>query len=326
MKKAITILTLIIAIASCKKEVSDEFHAYTGQQLNDTVWVTTGAYSAICDTISNTLNTIPFYVDSFSCSSGTVMKLKGNGDVVVSIPPICGATGLGNPSSVKIAVGVLSKKGDFIRALSHTKNIDKPLEASCCFYVKSMNTYGHEIFMPQGVNYSIAWTDAAATNKMSFYEGIGVRNNDTLINWLPSINGRINQTFQAGSSTSVKGYEISSNVTRWIGGLRYIDTTAGTSSVNISFSALNFTNKNTIAYTVLKDTKTVIRMTADNVNKIFYCNKVPKGANATIVTISLIDNQFYLGIKEVTTGSVNYFKITPDKKTLNDIQSYLDNL
>ena len=66
MKKAITILTLIIAIASCKKEVSDEFHAYTGQQLNDTVWVTTGAYSAICDTISNTLNTIPFYVDSFA--------------------------------------------------------------------------------------------------------------------------------------------------------------------------------------------------------------------------------------------------------------------
>jgi len=295
-------------------------------QLNDTVWVNTGAYSAICDSISNELDTVNFALDSFPCSSGTVMKLKGAGDVVVTIPPICNATGLGNPSSVKVAVGVLRRKGDFIRVLSHTKNIDKPLEASYCFYVRLMNALGQEIAMPPGINYTISWNDPNANSKMSFYEGIGVKNNDTLVNWLPSINGKINQSFQQNSPSSVKGYELASNATRWIGGLRNIDTTAGTTSVSIAFSSLNYTNKNTIAYTVLKDTKTVIRMTADNVNKTFYCNKVPKGVRVTVVTVSLIDKQYYLGVKEETTGTLNYYKITPDKKSLNDIQGFLDNL
>ena len=325
MKKPGIVIVFVVFVAlSCSKDLSSSFVPYANLNINDTSWAGGGTNTGILDSIAGVIDTLSFVVDSFDCSTGKSIACSNNDNLQVNFPPMC--NGSGGSSMVKAAILILKKRGDFIRVLAHTKNIEKPLEASYCFYIQLTNKAGQEIAMPPGISYTISWKDANANSKMAFFEGYASRNVDTLMNWMPSTGGNIHPSFQPGS-TNVKGYELITNTTHWIGGLKYIDTSAGTTAANIGFNSLNFTNKNTISYVVLRDTKTVIRMASDNSNKTFYCTKIPIGARVTFVTISPPHPHPHLGTRDETIAAgTNIFKIMPDKKTVNDIHNFLESL
>ncbi|MGL1204042.1 hypothetical protein ACSTK0_24025, partial [Vibrio parahaemolyticus] len=88
----------------------------------------------------------------FDCSTGKNIKFNNNEDLQANFPPMCGNSGSGGSTMIRAELLVLKKKGDFIRVLAHTKNIDKPLDASYCFYIRLSNRAGQEIGMPSGIN------------------------------------------------------------------------------------------------------------------------------------------------------------------------------
>jgi hypothetical protein len=324
MKKICYILFIGLAFTACKKDFSSSFIPYPNANLNDTVWLGNSITNGISDSLIKALDTLNVLTDSFDVTLGKTFNYNSNDQLTVSFPKFPQGAGIGS-NMVKFELLILKKRGDFIRVLAPTRNFGKPLEASYCFYLR-LTKNGQEIIFPSNLGYYITWNDNKADKNMNFFEGYPLPNADSLLHWMPSLNGSIRQSFQPGSTSNIKGYEYFSSVTHWSGGLKYIDTTNGTTKLNVSFTALNFTNKNTVTFAVFKNNKTVLRLTPNPSNKTFFTNGIPVNTQLTIVTISLIDNQFYLGKQDVTITNNNLFSVAPDKKNISEIHTFLDNL
>ena len=116
-----------------------------------------------------------------------------------------------------------------------------------------------------------------------------------------------------------------SNATHWNGCFNYIDTSAGTNRINVSLPP-NFTNKNTTAFAVFKNNYSVIRLAPDFGTRTFYAINAPNNCQITVVTLSLIDNVFYLGKADASISNANVISVKPQQKTAKDISAFLDGL
>ena len=330
MKSVITILFLVVLATACQHEVSDEFHPYSSFGLNDTTWTRNSLASDFLDSISKPIKTLPIYTDSFLVSSDR--KIKLNDSLDIAFPPYACADANGTlitDGKINLTLLFLQKKGDYIRHLISTYNNKYPLESSGSFYIK-LTKNGQDVSLSNSGGYfDLTWKDNAPATTMKFFTGTVTANTDSLINWALNTTGAIktyDSSLIVGSGNSKKGYDMKVyKQLGWFSSANLLDTTVTRTRLNVTLP-LNYTNKNTMVFAVYKNKKTVIRLTADYASRSFFTQNIALNTSISLVSISLIDNVFYLGTKDVTVINANNFSVTPTVKSIADISIFLDNL
>jgi hypothetical protein len=328
MKKLITIFSVVVFFAACQKESSTTFTLNRSLDINDTSWANKPISSIKIDSFNATFNPLMIYVDSFSCNKGDTMHVGFSPYQTDFIfPP--SAYGLINGSAIadgtiRVEIFLLSRKGDYIKTLIPTSSNNKILEVERCFFVK-LYKQGQEISLLPNQSFTVRWNDSQANTSAKFFEGSLITNQDSLITWKSSGNGNVRTVYYPGSTTYVKGYEIVSNITHWNGCLNYMDTTAGTTRINVSLPP-NYTNKNTITFAVFKNKYAVTRLSPDFLSRTFFATGIPLNSQLSIISISLIDNMLYFGISDVTVSNANVISVKPQLKSARDIIAILDGL
>jgi hypothetical protein len=324
MNKKIIILVLLagsLFLNACQKDI-DVFVPDAGQ-LNgpDTTWQSTiGAVTPV--TILKSSLLMAPYQDTINVNANIATVVTPFG-VQVNFPPNCCLNAAGQPvtGKVDVEIQVVNKKGDMIRLDKPSTSNDTMLVTMGQFFVR-LKKEGQVLQLAPGVRYNISYVDLPTTQQVKFY--MGDETNAQAFNWLPS--------FELNIDTIVitpQTYQIYTKRLRWISIAQPFEINT-TTKVNVAVDmAAYFTNANTIAYTVFKDLRSVVAMRPNLGTRKFITGKLPIGKAITVVVISKLGDDYYLGHELAVTQSgvlTQQVQVVPIKKSLAEILSYLSTL
>ena len=316
---------VVVTITACTKETSDQFVSYNNNALNDTVWSSNGTnFSAITKII------IPYNIndnitDSFNSLVDNTLTFGDSVQVVIPANSCTNAIGNAITSSGKIQIDItlLRKKGDFIKFASPTTYLTSLLEAGDYLNIK-LSKAGQDIKLATNNPIKIRVKDIVTSSNMKFFGGTFIKfNQDTIFSWLPSFDGKVE--IWASSTSTPLGYEFTTNKLGWIGCSFFSDSIQPKTRLNVVLPS-NYTNKNTAVFVVFKNKKTVVNLLNDAVTKTFFTYNIPVGIDATLISLTKINSNYYLGSKDIKVTNGDVLNILPEKKTLEQIIAYLNSL
>lgn len=323
-----TIILLLFAggllLTACQKN-TDIFVPDPGQ-LNgpDTSWQATITAAMPVSILKR--NLLPeIFVDSFEVNANIAI-VTGPSGLVVTFSPNCCVNSIGQPITgrVEVEIVLVKKKGDMIRMNLPTTYNDTLLVAAGHIFIRLLKN-GQPVQLAPTARINIRFIDLPTNPAMKFF--VGDETNSQRFNWLPNPDIANNIIF-AGTQS----YEIYTNRLRWIS-IAYAFDFNTAAKVNIAAGVANyFTNANTIAFTVLKDFRSVVAMHGDLSTRKFISGKIPVGKNITVVVISKQGDDYYLGYETAVTQSTlptnasQVVHITPIKKSIAEILLYLSSL
>ena len=323
-----TIILLLFAggflLTACQKN-TDIFVPDPGQTNGpDTSWQTTITAALPVSILKR--NLLPeTYVDSFIVSANIATVITPLG-LQINFSPNCCVNSIGQPITgrVQVEIVLVKKKGDMIRLNLPTTYNDSLLVAAGHIFIRLMKN-GQPVLLAPTARINIRYSDVPTNPAMNFF--VGDETNPQRFNWLPNPDVA-NNIVIAGTQS----YEIYTNRLRWIS-IAYAFDFNTAAKVNVTAGLANyFTNANTVAFTVLKDFRSVAAMHGDLSTRKFISGKIPVGKNITVVVISKQGNDYYLGYETAVTQSTiptntsQVVHITPIKKSITEILLYLSSL
>jgi hypothetical protein len=315
-----TVITLIFF--SCTKENSNEFVTDPGSPYNDTSWVKTISATAPVNEIFQVLSS-PSEDSSFDATNGRMINFSNN--VQMTFP----ANGFNAGGNAKAQIIFLKTKGDMIRFGKPTTSGDKFLISGGAFLI-NVTGNNQSLSLQQNKQITIRYTALHIDPQMTLFYGDTTVNSTDGFTWVASpdtlTTKPITPWYQRQDSGYLYGYQILSKKCRWINCDHYADFNGLTRTKVFSTLPANFTNENTAVFLVFKDIFSVGRMLGDADNHLFYTKDVPVGKDVTIVSISKIGEDFYLDQKQMTVTENINVKLSPEKKTQQEITDYLDSL
>ncbi|OYU53927.1 MAG: hypothetical protein CFE25_17730 [Chitinophagaceae bacterium BSSC1] len=334
MKRLASILpiALLLLLGSCAKEGLNDFKPYTNNELNDTAWVKTISNTANIFSLADTLFQKTYFTDSIDLTKdqniqlGDTLELEFKGNCLTT------GTGLLQDGKAKIELIKILKKGDFIKAFRPNSSNGYPLETGGAFFIR-ITKNGNELVLAPGTSLKIKWTDIEAPkqNMQAFYgkEGFPIPTSalDSSHNWFPDNDTSWLKPWVKNSGNGEKrGYILETKKLRWISAQHVL--VPNTKLTNIyGILPPNYTNKNTLVFAVFANSRTVLSLKSDFTSRSFTTGNVPMGTRMTLVSISKIDKNFYLGTKLINdVGTVVNYSFTPEKKSLAQILEYLNSL
>ena len=330
IRSIIVVLFAAIAITACQKESSDEFVMYPNNAMNDTVWASNGTFFSSLNKIITQDLMMPSIVDSFDYSVDNTLIFGDSLQTYFSASSCVNANGsnITKNGKIKIEINLLKKKSDFMKFALPTTSSVALLEASNYINIK-LSQDGQEVFLNPNSQVKIRIRDTAINNDMKFFTGSSIKYNaDSVFSWsfAPNI-GKVGfWKDNAGSSSSkILGYEFTTNKLRWIGAAYFTDSLQPKTRVNVTLP-LNYTNKNTAVFAVFKSKKTVIGLLNDAATKTFFALNIPVNTELALVSLTKINNDYYLGSKVTKITNPDLITIMPEKKTLAQIIEFIDKL
>ncbi len=322
-----SLLSIFFAAAfllnACQKN-TDIFIPDAGQ-LNgpDTVWTNAVNSSIQINSLKNNLLITP-YVDSFEVNAtvATVTSLPG---LIVSFPPHCcvNAAGQAVTGRVQVELQIIKKKGDMVRLNKATTYNDSLLTTAGHIFIR-LKKDTQQLQLAPGIKFHIRYIDLPINTQMKLFAGEEL---NSYYNWLP-----IPPAAKDSIIFSTQGYDIYTSHLGWISISNIYDgNNLGFVKVVADIPAY-FTNANTTAFAVFKDFRSVAAMRADVSSRKFVSNRLPVGKQITLVVISKLGDDYYLGTESATTqaqatGSANQaVRVAPVKKSFAEILSYLNSL
>lgn len=316
---------VLLSVTACTKETSDQFVSYTNNPLNDTVWNSNGtnfyniAKIIIPEVVKDNIT------DSFNSLVNNTITIGDSLEVAILANACIHANGapITTNAKIKIDITLLKSKGDFIKYASPTTNINNLLEAGVYLNVK-LSRDGQDIKLASNSAIKIKVKDIVTSTNMVFFSGTSIRfNNDTIFSWIPSFDGKV-ELWKSNTNTLL-GYEFTTNKLGWIGSSYFSDSLLPKTRLNVVLPS-NYTNKNTALFVVFKNKKTVVNLLNDPVTKTFFTYNIPVGTEATLVSLTKINANYYLGSKAIKVSNGDVLNVLPEKKTLEQIISYLNSL
>lgn len=347
MKKTITIGCIaFLFFTACKKELSSNLILYPNHPLNDTAWKKHSDPNDL-----NGLAQLMFpnlTVDSFNCSNTDTLSYGDSLSIVIpggsfGFASYGGSGGSGGGGGTNVCSGPvrieffrLKTKGDFIKFFKPTTSNGYLLETGGGIFIR-VTQNDHELKLLPGATITIRFSDTQdpkpnmqvfyATETIPYLQKGSV---DSMHNWLRDLDTTWIKTWSKPNSQNtsiVTGYELVSKNLRWISACRYTDSTLPSTKITAVLPP-NFTNKNTVVFAVFANQKTVVRLNDDFNSRSFAAYHIPIGAKITLVSLSLIGTDLYLGTKTINdVGTVTHYVIDqPVQKGLVDILQYLNSL
>jgi hypothetical protein len=331
----LSMIVLMAALTACQKDLSsDSFVLYSGNAMNDTVWTRfiplTASVNAITDSTAPEV-----FAGEFNPTITDTLRSTNGLEIAIPANTCVNLNGQAITDRVKLEVTRLQTKGDLLRSLQLTTTDNKRiLELTGTFFIKATSG-SQEVRIKQNGGIKIRFTDTGdIKTNLNLFSGIesnpapswGI---DTSFTWNRNADtGRVNTWNYGPGSQSIinKGYEFIARNFRWFAVGRYIDSSISRTKLSVILPP-NYTNKNTIAFAVLKDKRAVITLRADYTSRTFAAPEVPVNTALTIVSITKIGTSFYLGSRAIVDASSSpAFTITPEKKTVKQLIDFLNTL
>jgi hypothetical protein len=329
MKRIFLIFSLALFAASCTKENSNEFIPYPLHELNDTSWYSTVPMAARVRQLDSVFALMPLS-DSVNCATGGTLNFSDS--IYINFPPSFCVGGGSVPITGKVKVEVihLNTKGDMVRTDRPTMSYQNLLVTGGA--IKMRVTFnGQEVQMAPGKTITVKIFNkmshtTPSTNMHVFYgkEDAYPVTAVQQFTWVPWADSSMSRALIVQNpTTSLLGYQFSSNRFGWVNCDYFSDTTQLRTKATVVLPP-NFTNANTNVYAVFKSPDIVAQMMADPVNKVFYLPNAYQGKIVTFVTLSYIAGNIYMGTHEQIISPNITVNISPTQKTKSQIESFLD--
>lgn len=326
IKKIITgiLFSGMVLLTACQKDI-DVFVPDAGQ-LNgpDTAWQTAAGNIVSLELLKSSLLK-PAYLDTINVN-GAIATVNTAFGLQVNFPANCCVNGAGQPVTGKVDVEIqlARNKGDLVRMNKPSTSNDTMLIAAGQVFV-SLKKENQALQLKPGARFSVIYTDSPTSQQMKFYRGD--ESNAQYFNWLPTTEPSLDTIL-----ISPQSYQVYSKQLGWISIAQPFEV-GTTAKVQVSADLpAYFTNSNTIAFTVFKDLRSVVAMKPDLTTRKFITGKLPVAKAITVVVISKMGSDYYLGSSAAVTqtvpgnSTVQQVQVVPVKKSLAQILSYLDTL
>jgi len=323
-------------LASCQKELSSNFTPYTNNPLNDTAWVRNVPPTAAVYELAQ-LFAPDIFIDSIDLSKDSVLEYGDSLRVAIPTGSVISSGSQGNaPATGKARVEIyrIRKKGDYIKLFKPTSSNGNLLESASAFYMRIIKD-GKELLLAPGFTLKIRFSDNEEIKPdMQVFNGhesnppFPFAAVDSAFNWVRDADTSWIKTFQkqGQGGATIKGYEMAIKNLRWTAAERYVDSSKPKTRIT-AMLPLNFTSKNTAVFAVFADQRTVVSLPADFASRTFAAGRIPIGTKLKLVSVSRIGTDLYLGTKDVNdVGSIVAYSVTPEKKSLKDILTFLNSL
>jgi len=317
------LLIAVVALSSCQKDldlfVPDPITGY------DSTWYNTLDNSMPVASLKATLS-LPVYKDSFELNTASVTIMTGAGlECIFNPGSVLTSSNVPVTGKIYLETYLLKKKGDILRMGTPTISDGRLLVSGGEFFIR-LTKDGNELHLALNGHVHIHYDDSPVSSLMTIFNG--EETNPNGFNWLPNMDTLNNQVFPLSQST----YEIISNQLHWINCDYFYDTTGVTQTIVSANLPSNYTNANTVAYTVFNDMRSVSGMYGNAATRKFSSGKLPAGKIITLVIISKQGDNYYLGHEPVTItgspGTINdqQVNVTPVITSLDNIKAYLNSL
>jgi hypothetical protein len=331
MNRFLQILTVAIItiffFASCTKS-TDKFTPYSNVELNDISWSGNGIDDAKAKMMISLLAN-PVFLSTFNTLYGAVVDIDNNVQVALPSNSYLLDGNNYNKTNANFSVKELLKKGDFIRNLASSTNSNSIQETKGAFLLNLTSDSGNSLSLTKNSYYNIRLIDSILSQDYKYFTGSSSTTNEGGISW--SLADSTAGNFMQPTSIFVQGvaknaYEITSNKLTW---LSIAKPLTFNSYVNSSVVLpQNFTNKTTIVFAVFADYNVVLQLLPDYASKTYLMKDIPFGIVVKLISISYIDNQFYLGKQDIIVSKSPQYSITPALTPIlvADLNSFLDGL
>lgn len=331
MKKNITILwAAILILSSCKKD-SIIFVPDPGYQL-DSAWVNTiSDQSKIAECVKNIFPPVPLTDTAEILLKDTTIIRRELFDIIIPPGTLKGSSTGDVSGKVNFNLFLLQKKGDFIRLQQSTINNEHfLLNSGGGFFIRFFRGT-EELNIIPGKNIIVRYNDLLPLQNMKVYYGtdniISTTPVNTSTGWtssLTSANIYVKPVQRKFNNTSSYGYEISTDRLRWVNA--GLNTSTSTGLINLSVYVPDlFSNANTQAYIVFKDSRIIVKLNGDAGSKKFTAPNIPLNKSALIITISKVAQDYFLGTQEIITSD-KPIEIKPIAGGLDRILNFLNSL
>jgi hypothetical protein len=328
---------VMMALGSCKKELSDNFITYSNHPLNDTAWVRNVQNTAYVYNLFDDLFPDAAILDSINVANGGTLRYGDSLEITFPANSCVGPGNTGVPGGMaKVLIVPLKRKGDFIKTFRPTTTANGSLlETGGGFYIRVFKE-DKELTLAPNTTFRIKYNDVDTPklNMQTFYgkENIPVplKGFDTAFYWIRDFDTSYLPVWTKPSNNPLIptyfGYELQSKNLRWVTADRYVDSTLPKVKVTAILSP-NYTNKNTAVFMVFNNQKTVVNMKGDYPSRSFFANNIPLKSSVKLISISKIGNDLYLGVKDIASvASVTSYTIVPSRTNLSEIIKYLNAL
>ena len=314
--RLIKILSLLLVFWSCNKEDKDVFTSSV--DTTDTVWVDNSPTSTKTD-FQHLLDTLSTPAEIRQISDiKSKQSISFADDVVVDIPASSFKDESGRQAEgpAIVAFWLLNNRGEMIR--NHFSNIsnDEALKTAFAFKLSIIQN-GKELVLSGNKETEIFLGDDNAESGFKLYKEVPASNRT---NWTQTSDGRIS----VDRHNSKKGYSIELEQLGWLLAGQEFKSDKST-SITASLPKI-FTNANTKLYVLLNDRKGMLEMGQDKNQKSFFANNIPTNSTGVVVSISSINNNYYLGTQEIELKHKLHIKINPSIISLAELNAFMDNL
>ena len=328
MKKIIYILCgTILILTSCKKD-SIVFIPDPGYQL-DSAWVNTiSDQSKIAECLKNVYPPPPHTDTTEIFLSETTFIRKELFDIIIPPGTLKGSSG-DITGKVNYNFFLLQKKGDFIRLQQSTINNEYfLLQSGGGFFIRFFRGT-EELNLVPGKNLIVRYNDPQPLQNMRVFYGTDNIVTTTPVNtssgWtISSTSAYVKPVQRKFNSTSSYGYEVSTDKLRWINTGLNLSTSSGLVNLSVYVHDL-FSNANTQAYLVFKDSRTILKLNGDAGSKKFTAPNIPLNKSAVVITISKVAQDYFLGTQDIITSD-KPVEVKPIIGGLDRIINYLNTL
>lgn len=332
MKRILAIIICVsVLVVSCSKENSNEFVPYANNELNDTTWNAMPASTAPVRKIHQQFQ-LPFSSDSISAAMGGTLMFNDN--VMLYFPPDFCTTNNGATvnEKVKIEIIQLASKGDMIRQHKPTMSYEDLLVTGGSMFINATRN-NENLKLAPGKKVQVTMrNDFTANNtssNMRLFVGKENANVTSTQNftWVPAdtFSSAVNSTILQTATGSSPAYSFFIDSFQWVNCDYFYNLSVPKTKITVSVPP-NFTNTNTVVYAVFTNENIVAYLYDDASKKHFYMTNAIIGGPVMLVSLSMINNQYYLGTKLITIAPNMNIDITPEIKTKQQIDSFLESL
>jgi len=323
---------ILSILQSCQKESQGPF-VPSPVPTADTTWYPTDTAPPVTLSIDK-----PVYIDSFNCNDDDGAKIfigdsaffvfPGGG--CMTVPDKDSSTIRSKNAKIRTQISILTSKGDIIRHRISTVSNGHLLEFGAHISIKLLYrnkpVYWNSNLAKQ-IQVKIRVNNYKPSSTLQYYKFQPLQN-DTV--WLPVDNNPLVSVTPGyvglgNMNKPPNGYFFNTNTVGIFGCDNLLQLNAPTTRLNV-FLPLNYTNKNTLVYAVFNDSKTVVRLKSYPQGKTYGIDGIPQGINMTLLSISKIDNNYYLGTEVIKTKDSTPFSFTPNLTDLQSLDQYLSSL
>lgn len=299
-------ILILLSFTGCKKDI--DFFKPDHQDF-DTAWVNQIPDGAPVNFLMKDLAPA-IYTDSININSGSEAALSSGLQCVFKPGSFVNVQNSPISGQVALSSRLFSRKGDIIRLGLSTETATELIDCSsiASLYFSQNN---QPVFLKEGDSIDMHYAIPFNENFTVFYKDTNVWTKAT-----PTSNSL---------QPAPGGYQLRTNSLSWVCvGKQFNPAPQSETYLSVNMPG-NYTNANSVAYLVLKNKNTAIRLFQNVNSHCFYHPGIPKNEEGMVLVVSRQVNDYYLGavIFNSLEGNETLVKVKPIKKSFNDVMRFL---